>query len=193
MQAISGIGLIQNSDSAQQWEMGNLSMPAYFNRTLQNQDTPWNFSAEPFVDLLTISLGGNDYNHQHGNVPTNQSFTEHSAAFFAFLFRAFNKRQVETGSLTQIMAVCGMGDPEEVKIDPDNNRCRPCPHVADAVASFRVAHPSLASRLHYLFVPCDGTVITGLGDIGCNGHKNRLGQEKVAEFIAPFISSILGW
>ena len=29
--------------------------------------------------------------------------------------------------------------------------------------------------------------------MGCNGHKNRLGQSKVADFLEPQIRRIMGW
>jgi len=55
------------------------------------------------------------------------------------------------------------------------------------------ATPEVAARVHYKLVPCDGSVVTGDGDIGCNGHKNTAGQAKVAEFLAPTISEVMGW
>ena len=47
------------------WELGRLTLPDYYNRTMQSDDSPktvWNPELfEP--DLVVISLGGNDYNH----------------------------------------------------------------------------------------------------------------------------------
>ena len=37
-----------------------------------------------------------------------------------------------------------------------------------------------------------GSVVTGTGDIGCNCHKNRLGQAKVADFLEPKLRANLG-
>lgn len=187
VQAISGIGLIQNANAAQSWQMGNLSMPGYHNRTVQMDQSPvWDFVAAPKPDIVLISLGGNDYNHQHGNVPSNATFTNASAAFLDAVFSDYGPDVV-------VAAVCGMGDPTEKRRDPDNYRCRPCPHVEAATAAYVAANPSRASRTHYLFVPCDGSVVTGVDDIGCNGHKNRKGQSEVAASLRPRIAAIMGW
>ena len=48
-------------------------------------------------------------------------------------------------------------------------------------------------RVEYVFIPCDGSVVTGVDDIGCEGHKNRLGQERVADFLEPRLRAIMGW
>jgi hypothetical protein len=40
---------------------------------------------------------------------------------------------------------------------------------------------------------CARSVANDIGDMGCNGHKNRLGQAKVADFLEPRIRSIMGW
>eukprot|EP00051_Salpingoeca_urceolata_P028642 m.487699 g.487699 ORF g.487699 m.487699 type:complete len:480 (-) comp25210_c0_seq1:43-1482(-) len=191
VQAISGIGLTQNANAKQQWEMGDLTMPEYFNRTVQedaSQQGLWNFSLGQRPDVILVSLGGNDYNHQDGMVPTNATFTRRFGDFARFLFA------VVASPTSQVVVVCGMGSPLEAKLDPDNNRCRPCPHVSDAVAALRHIIPTAwSSRLTYRFVPCDGSVISGQGDIGCNGHKNRIGQAKVAAFLTPTIADITGW
>ena len=31
----------------------------------------------------------------------------------------------------RVLLICGMGWPQEVDQDPDNNRCRPCPFVEE--------------------------------------------------------------
>lgn len=50
-------------------------------------------------------------------------------------------------------------------------------------------HPK--PTLHYVFVPCDGSVVTGRGDIGCDGHKNQLGMQKVADFLEPNVRRMM--
>ena len=145
----------------------------------------WDFAAEVQPDLVTMSLGGNDYSHQHGLVTTNASFTRHYVAFLSELFTKYPTNR------TRVVAVCGMCDPLEREADPDNNRCRPCAHVEMAVETLKTAQPQ--SPRHYIFVPCDGSVVTGTDDIGCDGHKNRIGQAKVAEFLAPHMADIVDW
>ena len=135
---------------------------------------------------MVISLGGNDFNHQHGNVPSNETF---NAAYIEFVTTV-----LETYPESTVLSVCGQGSPAEATFDPDNNRCSPCPHVEAATDEFWAsAAPEVAARVHYKLVPCDGSVVVGDDDIGCNGHKNQLGQAKVAAFLAPTVESIMGW
>lgn len=79
------------------------------------------------------------------------------------------------GTQVKVLAVCGFGDPTEAIRDPDNNRCKPCPHVESAVSDFNTKWQGYYPEVAYIFVPCDGSVVTGEGDIGCAGHKNRQG------------------
>ena len=109
--------------------------------------------------------------------------------YAAFVERVFTAYASEPQLV--VIGVCGQGSPQEAAFDPDNNRCRPCPHVADATATYAAAHPT--RRVHYLFVPCDGSVVTGVDDIGCDGHKNRLGQARVADFLEPRLRQIMRW
>lgn len=184
--AISGIGLTQNANARLPIEMGKRTMRDYWNFTMQSDDTHlWNFS-QWTPDLVYVSLGGNDYNHQHGHVPDNATFTN---AYIAFL-----ERVLETyGPDVRVIGVCGQGSPVEAREDPDNNRCRPCPFVSDATDAFHVKHPELRRRVGYVFVPCDGSVVTGESDIGCAGHKNRIGQREVSDFLIPEISGFMEW
>ena len=55
-----------------------------------------------------------------------------------------------------------MGSPAEAAFDPDNNRCRPCPHVRDATTAYVAANPT--RRVHYLLVPCNGSVVDDVGE-----------------------------
>ena len=65
--SISGIGLTQNANAKYSWIMGRETAKDYWNFTLQKSSYPWSFSTwRP--DLVYISLGGNDYNHQNGDV-----------------------------------------------------------------------------------------------------------------------------
>mmetsp|Transcript_21172 Transcript_21172/g.35674 ORF Transcript_21172/g.35674 Transcript_21172/m.35674 type:complete len:414 (-) Transcript_21172:82-1323(-) len=192
IEAIAGIGLTQNAGGSKHIaEMGPLPMPDLYNRTIQLLAEPvWDFSLYR-PDLVTISLGGNDYNHQDGNVPSNETFSLAMEDFYLSIFDKYDHSSEET--LLKIVSICGMGDPFEASYDPDNSRCRPCPHVSDAVVAFKLKYPTLAGQVYYINVPCDGSVVTGKGDIGCMGHKNREGQNKVADFLFPLIRDIMKW
>ena len=183
VQALAGAGLTQNANAARVWEDGKLTMAQLHTRTLQTSPRQWDVASHPSPNLVVVSLGGNDYNHQDGHVPANATFT---AAYMRLLEQLF----FYSDELV-VASVCGMGSPAEAAFDPDNNRCRPCPHVERAVAAFHAKYPM--RRVAYLFVPCDGTVVDDHGDIGCDGHKNRLGQGKVAKYLEPRLRQLMSW
>lgn len=106
-----------------------------------------------------------------------------------FLHRVFDAYHVNPQLV--VISVCGQGSPVEADIDADNNRCRPCVHVERATRTFALAEPM--KRVEYIYVPCDGTVVTGSSDIGCDGHKNFIGQDEVARFLAPKIAALMEW
>ena len=145
--------------------------------------------------VIVISLGGNDYNHQKGHVPSNETFTLAYVGFLNQLLTSYGYGFVNDASslppAPTLVSVCGQGSPIEAKEDPDNNRCRPCPHVEAATKAFNKIQSIY--RAEYVFVPCDGTVVTGKGDIGCAGHKNAQGQSKVAKFVARKLREIMKW
>eukprot|EP00948_MAST-09A_sp_MAST-9A-sp1_P000501 g501.t1 len=188
VEAIAGIGLTQNANAKQSWQMGKATMPTYYKKVLQSDHTNklgmYNFTFHP--DLVVISLGGNDFNHQNGDTPNVDTFVQSYINFMNFIFTKYPE--------TRIVSICGQGSPEESKSDPDNNRCRPCPTVEKAVATFQSeTQEKNADQVAYIFVPCDGTVVTGEADIGCMGHKNQLGQSEVSKFLYPKIKSFMQW
>ena len=157
----------------------------------------WKFTESWRPNLILIDLGGNDYNHQDGDVPSNSTFTEAMEDFLLNLFNEYyppgtsKESESESESYPTIVNVCGMGDPLEAEYDPDNNRCRPCPHVQDATEYFQQKHLKFVDLVHYIYVPCDGSVVTGIDDIGCQGHKNRIGQARVAAYLEPKLRKIM--
>ena len=174
VQAISGIGLTQNAQAKTPWILGSRTMPQYFNLTLQEENKNlWNFTKDGIVDLVIVSLGGNDYNHQKGDRPANDVFSNAYISFLQFLFHIYDDNVMTNNKTTKILSICGMGDPYEKKRNPDNDRCSPCPHVEAAVKQFQCTVPDqISNHLFYKFIPCDGSVVHGTNDIGCNGHKN---------------------
>lgn len=193
--AIGGIGIIQNAHyHDQQFQFGGLMMPDYWKRESQSDPFSQHDHPKPAPDLVVVDLGGNDFNHQESNVPSNSSFSIAYQQFLDDVLLAYNTSERPV----RLAAVCGMGDPTEHKRDRDNDRCSPCPHVRDAVLDFNSKRGHKGSKrghdlVEFLFVPCDGTVVTGKGDIGCTGHKNRKGQELVAKSLAPGLKRFMGW
>lgn len=194
VQAIAGIGVTQNAFANLPFLLGQNTISDYYGRLLQTDaNSLWNFASESQrPDLFVISLGGNDYNHQW-TVPSNETF---SAAYQAFLQTVVEPYLMNTDDNTAlvptIVSVCGQGDPTEVERDPNNDRCRPCPHVQEATEAFGSQYVDTV-QVEYIFIPCDGSVVTGIDDIGCDGHKNSLGQARVADFLEPRLRQIMGW
>ena len=200
--ASAGIGLIQNVDHSHEWMMGSETMMDYYSRTLMSEnhssilDIIQDLSLPKVSTLAVISLGGNDYNHQGNKVPSQEEF---SNAFAKFLDEKVGLNEKNPNvRYKRALLICGMGWPQEVDQDPDNNRCRPCPFVEQAAIDWNEAHPMkdlenifpLNLQVGYQFIPCDGTVVpnkNGTEDMGCNDHKNRHGQLEVAKFLAPRI------
>ena len=176
--AEGGLGLIQNAPGE-----GKETLRDFWNNhTLLTEKNPkWVGPGEIHPDLVIVSVGGNDYNHHKGKVPTDEEF---GSAYEQFLMEIFG-----TYAGVKVLSVCGQGSPVESEYDPDNNRCSPCPHVESAVSTFKEKHNDMVAE--YMFVPCDGSVVTGKGDIGCKGHKNRVGQRKVSDFLLSKVENLL--
>ena len=80
--AIAGIGLIQNANHAFEWIMGSETMMEYYQRMLLSESETKKEDLD--VPVLTIiSLGGNDYNHQNGNVPSQEETSQGFARFIS--------------------------------------------------------------------------------------------------------------
>merc|ERR1711907_914381 len=115
----------------------------------------WNQSQ---AQLVVVSLGGNDFNHQHNHVPSNQSFSSAYEALLLQILTTMSKPPI-------VLSICGQGSPNEVRTDPDNNRCRPCSHVERASVEFNSKYSGRFDT-NYIFVPCNGSIVTGVDDIG---------------------------
>ena len=107
--AQGGSGVTQNANARIELSMGPYPMPPYWqNRTLETADQPrWDFGSAREPDLVVVSLGGNDFNHQHGNVPSNETF---NAAYNDFITTILGTYPSAT-----VMSVCGQGSPAEVR------------------------------------------------------------------------------
>jgi len=136
-----------------------------------------------------VQTGGNDYNHG-GSSPSNATFSQGYESFLLQVFATCSGSQ-KPAITPKVVSICGQGSPLEQ--GTQNNRCKPCPHVEDAVNDFKAKHPDLAPFVYFILVPCDGSVVTGVDDIGCAGHKNKEGQSEVADFLLPKLQDIMQW
>jgi hypothetical protein len=82
-----------------------------------------------------------------------------------------------------VISVCGGGNKGNQK---------PCPHVQKAALEAKDHVPGIAkfNNSHYIEIPED--LITD-DDWGCIGHRNEKGQTKIAQYLAPRISALMGW
>merc|ERR1712232_815511 len=105
------------------------TMPQYFEQTLQRDSkSRWDFSSW-VPELVVVSLGGNDFNHQNGHVPSNATFTEAYGGFLATIIGKYRTSGGGHDSVSPtIVSICGQGTPGEKLREKDNDRCRPCPH-----------------------------------------------------------------
>jgi hypothetical protein len=83
-----------------------------------------------------------------------------------------------------MVAVCGFGDPEETKRIPQDSRCLSCPHTEASVEDFNTKYAG-QYKIDYILAPCDGSIVTGIDDIGCMGHRNEKGHLELANFLTP--------
>ena len=75
VEALPAVGLSQNAFAKASWINGPHTMSDYYERALltDGPQSRWNFST--FVpQLVMLSLGGNDYNHQAALAPANATF-----------------------------------------------------------------------------------------------------------------------
>ena len=70
------------------------------------------------VPVLTIiSLGGNDYNHQNGKVPSQEETSQGFARFISEKI-GLNNENPNLGK-RKVLLICGMGWPQEVDQGPN--------------------------------------------------------------------------
>lgn len=96
--AMAGGGLTQNAPG-----VGSLTLPQLYARTLQATPQP-RWSPSRAADLVLVSLGGNDFNHHAGAVPSNTSFAEAFANFTLAVFQEHGDR-VENGNSTAVVHI----------------------------------------------------------------------------------------
>lgn len=73
--ALPATGVTQNAFASTPWINGESTMSGYYGRAVltDGPHSVWNFSA--FVpQVVMISLGGNDFNHQGALMPSNTTF-----------------------------------------------------------------------------------------------------------------------
>ena len=80
--SISGIGVYQNNYHEHPWMLGDLTLPDYYNRTLQSEPSSFYEPSIAVPDLVVYAVGGNDYVSQGGNFPPSDKFITANINFF---------------------------------------------------------------------------------------------------------------
>merc|ERR1711972_740480 len=88
VEASEGIGLTQNAYHDQQWKLGKNTMPDVFGRSMQTNDK-FEFDFHWAPQLVVVALGGNDFNHQEGHVPSDTRFFGAFESFLLSIFGAY--------------------------------------------------------------------------------------------------------
>ncbi|CAE7831224.1 unnamed protein product [Symbiodinium sp. CCMP2592] len=190
VQALSGIGIMQNAQT-EAYFSGRETMLSYWSRRLQSDDSTHQPHRRP--DLLIVNLGSSDFQQHGGKQPHNVTFR---TVYNKLLHAVVSTYGGFLSNLT-IAAVCGMGAPSDGEKERGTSRCTACPYVQEAVDYFKGSLDLHADawnvEVHYLEVPCDGTVLRAVEDFGCLGLPNRRGQRRIAEFLLPWLRTILHW
>jgi len=191
VQALSGIGIMQNAQKEAYHFSGRETMLSYWSRRLQSDDSNHQPLRRP--DLLIVNLGSSDFQQDGGKQPHNVTFR---TVYNKLLHAVVSTYGGFLSNLT-IAAVCGMGAPSDGEKGHGMSRCTACPYVQEAVDYFKGSLDLHADawdvEVHYLEVPCDGTVLRAVEDFGCLGLPNRKGQRRIAEFLLPWLRTILRW
>ncbi|CAE7462074.1 unnamed protein product [Symbiodinium sp. KB8] len=188
VQALSGIGIMQNAQK-EAYFSGSETMLSYWSRRLQSDASNHQPLRRP--DLLIVNLGSSDFQQRSGKQPHNVTFR---TVYNKLLHAVVSTYGGFMSNLT-IAAVCGMGAPSDG--EHGTSRCAACPYVQEAVDYFNRSLDLHADawnvEVHYLEVPCDGTVLRAVEDFGCLGLPNRRGQRRIADFMLPWLRTILHW
>jgi len=166
VEAFSAKGVVHNAASLEQISEG--SMPTYWNRTIATDTHVWDFS-KWIPDAILILLGSNDYFNPP--YPTDQQFINGYINMLQAMATSYP-------SSPTIINVC-VGDL------PTNEE--PCLHVEQASSKFKANYPSI----YYIHV--NGSMFNYPDDFGCEDHRNRHGQQILADYLYLRMKDILGW
>lgn len=124
-------------------------------------------------------LGCNDY--LTWPYPSDSEFIDGYQAMLRKIVRAYTRTAQNASSSDDgpvIVNLCGGGS---------SNYRAPCANVKAASDSFQ---KNYYSKCHYIEI---GEYWITVNDLGCLGHRNVRGQEKLVKHLAPKIGSIMGW
>jgi lysophospholipase L1-like esterase len=167
--AHSGRGVVRNYGDKSMVSTKEATVPKLFGRVLDSDSTSrWDFKRyQP--DAVVVNLGTNDYSTWPHPL---------KAIFIDGYLKLIAKIRTAYGSQTQIFCVVGP------MID------EPCySYVKEMVEMQQNANND--SRIHFIGIP--KSILSVEKDYGASGHPGGDGQKKMAQLVAPVISTVMSW
>lgn len=166
--AHSGLGVVRNYGDSSKVSIVNPPLPARINRVLDNE-TNLNYNLQDWIpDIAVINLGTNDFSTQPH--PDKEVFQEKYIQLIKSLRKAYG----------DIPVVCIVGP----LID------EPCySYVKEVVEKSKTDFNT--NKVY--FVGLSKQLLNSTSDLGSDSHPSKIGQQKMADSIAPIISNIMQW
>lgn len=167
--ARSGRGVIRNYNDRHMVSTQEATIPKLFSRTYDSDSTiSWDFKRY-IPNAVILNLGTNDYSTQPQ--PYKPLFIDGYLKLVASIRAAY-------GSQTEIFCIVGP------MID------EPCySYVKEMVEIQRIANKDS----HITFIAIPKALLSLDKDYGAAGHPGGDGQKKMAQIVAPVISTVMGW
>jgi lysophospholipase L1-like esterase len=167
--AHSGRGVVRNYGDKSMVSTKEATVPKLFSRVLDSDSTSsWNFRHYTPATVV-INLGTNDYSTWPH--PLKSLFIDGYLKLIAKIRAAY-------GSQTQIFCIVGPMTDE------------PCySYVKEVVEMQRNANND--SHIHFIGIP--KSILSLEKDYGAAGHPGGDGQKKMAQIVAPVISTVMDW
>lgn len=162
--AASGIGVLHNFGDTLLFS--KKPMPALFNKTCLNDSLLWDFS-EWQPDLVLVRLGRNDFAGKP--FPLGKVFKN--------AYRKFILNIRHNYPNAHIFALCGpaKNDPHYIFINSVINNLK---------------HTKKDNKLHFVQIKAK---LIRPDDFGCQWHPNKLGHQKIANYLEPIIRKVKKW
>ena len=166
--ARSGHGVVRNYNDKSKMSAQETTVPKIFERTFDSdKQSIWDFSYKP--DVVVINLGTNDYSTLPH--PDKAVFIDTYLKFIARIRALYG---------TQIPVFCVVGP----MID------EPCYSIVKEMVEIqRTLHKD--TKTYFIGIPTAALDLAK--DFGAATHPGGDGQKKMAQIVAPVISSVTGW
>lgn len=167
--AHSGRGVVRNYGDRYMISTKEATVPKLFLRTIDSDSSSsWDFSRYT-PDAVVVNLGTNDY-----STPPHP----YKVIFVDGYLKLIHQIREAYGEQVQIFCIVGP------MID------EPCySYVKEAVETQKILNRD--SRIHFIGIP--KSILSLNRDYGAAGHPGGDGQKKMAQIVAPVISTVMDW